>query len=58
MYVKKESTIMFQNKKCKNVPKTNSMVYLSDITTNRVAQKYSIPQIAYYPLPHNMIKQL
>ena len=49
---------MFQNKKCKNVPKTNSMVYLSDITTNRVAQKYSIPQIAYYPLPHNMIKQL
>ena len=55
MSVKKESTLI---KHCKNVPKTNSMVYLSDITTNRVAQEYSIPQIAYYPLSHNMIKQL
>ena len=56
--VKKKVPLCSKIKNCKNVPKTNSMVYLSHITTNRVAQKYSIPQIAYYPLPHNMIKQL
>lgn len=56
--LKKKVPLCSKIKNCKNVPKTNSMVYLSHITTNRVAQKYSIPQIAYYPLPHNMIKQL